>query len=125
MAAIGSRDTSGRGQADANESAATPFRGPPAQHRRVVKLHATVFGLPQRILDEYDENSDATVTGVSRGANVTLEPISGQLVIAKAAFQAGTAAIQLSDTVIGRIKLRRMIYDAEKQEIQRWLQASG
>lgn len=53
---------------------------------------------------------------------MTLEPISGQLVIAKAAFEAGTAAIQLSDTVIGRIKLRRMIQEAEKQEIQRWLQ---
>jgi hypothetical protein len=52
---------------------------------------------------------------------VTLEPISGQLVIAKAAFEAGTAAIQLSNTVIGRIKLRRMIQEAEKQQIQYWI----
>lgn len=67
-------------------------------------------------------NAVGIVTEMTKGVMVTLEPISGQLVIAKAAFQAGTAAIQLSDTVIGRIKLRRMIQNAEKQEIQRWLQ---
>jgi hypothetical protein len=55
------------------------------------------------------------------GGIVTLEPISGQLVIAKAAFEAGTAAIQLSNTVIGRIKLRRMIQEAEKRQIQYWI----
>jgi hypothetical protein len=60
-------------------------------------------------------------TTVTRGDIVTLEPISGQLVIAKAAFEAGTAAIQLSNTVIGRIKLRRMIQEAEKQQIQYWI----
>lgn len=53
---------------------------------------------------------------------MTLEPISGQLIIAKAAFEAGTAAIQLSNSVVGRIKLRRMILEAEKQQIQYWLQ---
>lgn len=53
---------------------------------------------------------------------MTLEPISGSLIITKAAFDAGTAAIQLSDTVIGRMKLRRAIAQAEEQELRRWLQ---
>jgi hypothetical protein len=51
-----------------------------------------------------------------------MEPLSGQLIIAKSAFQAGTAAIQLSNTVIGRLKVRRMVAAAEEQAIRYWLQ---
>jgi hypothetical protein len=53
---------------------------------------------------------------------MTMEPISSQLVLAKAALQTGTAAFQLSNSVVGRLKIRRAVAQAEEAAIRRWLQ---
>lgn len=52
---------------------------------------------------------------------MSLEPWTGSLILAKTAIQSGSAALQLSDSVLGRLKLRRVIAQAEEQQLRCWL----
>lgn len=45
----------------------------------------------------------------------------GQIVLASSIIQTGEAAVRLTDTLVGRMTIRRAIADAEKRALRIWL----